>query len=89
MRMIDPGTKPPPSTRSTSPIPEVRRAASALVTLEIGETAATPAMARAADGARPPVGRGAAIVSTSVFQASQAGHWPAHFGELAPHCWHR
>ena len=59
------------------------------MTLAIGATAATPAMARAADGARPPVGRGAATVSTSVFHAPQAGHWPAHFGELAPHCWHR
>ncbi len=24
-------------------------------------------------------------VSTSVFQAPQAGHWPCHLGELPPH----
>jgi hypothetical protein len=47
-----------------------------------------PVTARAADGPRP-LGRGAAIVSTSVFQALHDGHCPAHFGEAAPHCWQR
>jgi hypothetical protein len=87
--MIEPGTNPPPRTRSTSPIPDGSRPASALVTLAMGATAATPATARAADGARVPTGRGAAIVSTRVFHAPQAAHWPAHLGELAPHCWQR
>jgi hypothetical protein len=46
-------------------------------------------MDRAADGVRPAADLGAAIVSTRVFHAPQAAHWPAHFGELVPHCWHR
>jgi hypothetical protein len=87
--MIEPGTKPPPSTRSTSPMPEGVRSASALVTLAIGVSAARPAMARAADGALAAAGRGAATVSTRVFHAPQAAHCPAHLGELAPHCWQR
>jgi hypothetical protein len=85
--MIEPGTNPPPSTRSTSPMPDGRREASALVMVPIGDTAEAPAIWRAADGARPDLG--AAIVSTRVFQALQAGHCPAHFGDAAPHCWHR
>jgi hypothetical protein len=55
----------------------------------MGEMTAAPAIARAADGSRPRAARGAAIVSTRVFHEPQAGPWPAHFGELAPHCWHR
>ena len=83
MSTIEPGTKPPPSTRSTSPIPDASRAPSALVTVEIGATTAAPAMAREAEGAVSGRARGVAIVSTSVFHAPHAGHWPAHFGELA------
>ena len=85
--MMEPGTNPPPSTRSTSPIPDGRREASALVMLPIGVTAAPPAIARVAESARPD--RGAAIVSTRVFHAPHAGHCPAHFGEAPPHCWQR
>ncbi len=43
---------------------------------------------RGASRARPPVlapGRAAgAVASTSVFQAPQSGHWPAHFGVSPP-----
>ena len=72
-RAIEPGTKPPPRTRSTSPMPDVSRARSALSTIAIGTTEAAPAIARAADGARV-VERGAATVSTIVFHAPHDGH---------------
>jgi hypothetical protein len=51
----------------------------------MGVSAAIPAIERAADAGLG--GRGAATVSTSEFHASQDGHWPAHLGEAAPHCW--
>ena len=54
----------------------------------MGMTADAPATARTADGARADE-RGTAMVSTSVFHAAHDGHCPAHFGEAAPHCWHR
>ena len=86
---IEPGTKPPPRTRSTSPMPVGRSARPPRSRrTAIGVNEAIPAIARAADGARA-VDRGCATVSTSVFHAPHDGHWPAHLGEAAPHCWQR
>jgi hypothetical protein len=82
-----PGTSPPPNTRSTSAIPEVSLAASALETEPIGSTAAAPARPAAAERCVARLARGATYVSTSVFQAPQEGHWPAHLGVLAAQLW--
>ena len=69
-------------------MPEDNRAASALSTSPMGTTATAPATARAAEAEAARLGwRGAAAVSTSVFQAAHDGHCPAHLGEEAPHCW--
>jgi hypothetical protein len=68
-------------------MPDVMRAASALLTSPIGEirnAAALDARSRARPAAE--LGR-ATTVSTRVFQAAQAGHWPDHFGDAPPHCW--
>jgi hypothetical protein len=69
-------------------MPEVSLDASALSTALMEVIAATPAIARAADGGRVAL-FGATAVSTSEFQAAHDGHWPCHLGEAAPHCWHR
>jgi hypothetical protein len=66
------------------------RAASALVTTPIGVTAAPPPTTSAARELVRAAGLlGVEAVSTSEFQAPHDGHWPAHFGEPAPHCWQR
>ena len=60
-RTIEPGTSPPPRTRSSSPIPLASRDASALLTAPIGEIAAEPAEAarsRARRGAAAGAARG-------------------------------
>ena len=85
---IEPGTKPPPRTRSTSPMPDASRAASALSTTAIGVSDGDPRHG-ARRRCRRERRRGLATVSTSVFHAPHDGHWPAHFGEAAPHCWQR
>ena len=74
----EPGTIPPPSTLSSSPIPVLRRSCSAAATSP-SATGATrrrrvPAP-RAARGAAPPAGRRTS--STSVFHSPQPGHCPA------------
>ena len=77
-----PGTMPPPSTRSSSSWPVGERATSAA---SISASVATAAVfasgwkrcrVAAADSATP---------SSSVFQASQCGHLPSHFGLVPPH----
>ena len=71
----EPGTRPPPSTRSSSPMPVDRRSSGA---------ARLARGARPASGPRRPVppcaapSRGGARSSTSVFHAPQPGHWPCH-----------
>ena len=80
-RTIEPGTSPPPSTRSSSPMPVRRRFACSSGTSASGTT--RPASAGAA--ARPaPLACGARS-SASVDQASQPGHWPSQRGSLRPH----
>jgi hypothetical protein len=66
-------------------MPHVRRCASALVTLAMGVIPA--AVAAAAGRMGRARGRGASIVSTRLFHAPHVGHWPAHRGDDAAHCW--
>jgi hypothetical protein len=71
-------------------MPLTMRDASALVTIAIGVTAAPPPTTSAAREPERAAGcLGVDAVSTSVFQEPHDGHWPAHFGEPAPHCWQR
>src|SRR5437763_7990200 len=80
-RTSEPGTSPPPRTRSSSPIPVSSRSTAGARTSAsgTGATGAAPATARP----RPAAARGARS-STSVFQAPQPGHCPNHFGEEWP-----
>jgi hypothetical protein len=82
---IEPGTNPPPRTRSTSGMPQVSRWASALDTAAM---AVMPAATAAAAVGRALLARirGASIVSTSEFHAPHAGHWPAQRGVDEAHC---
>jgi hypothetical protein len=65
-------------------MPQVSRWASALETVEMGVMPAATAAAGRVLRVRV---RGASIVSTRVFQAPHAGHWPAQRGDDAAHCW--
>ena len=78
----DPGTKPPPSTRSNSSIPVERRAASAISTSVY--SFADPAAPSWAYRFVPPADAGASAVrsSTSEFHAPHSLHRPSHFWRL-------
>ena len=84
--VTEPGTSPPCSTRSSSPI-EVGSGGPGLG-VDLGDrhrharrSTSAPAAALAATGC--------SISSTSVFHASQAPQRPAHFGSAAPQSVHR
>ena len=76
MTVTDPGTRPPPSTRSTSPTPVV-----------VGErssvgTSPTRRAGSAATGPDRPTARTAS--SVRVFHSPHVGHCPAHWGDAPP-----
>ena len=73
----EPGTRPPPSTRSNSSIPVEMRSES---------VSATSASARTGrpTGARRDVAR-SRTSSTIVFHSPQPEHWPSHLGDSWPH----
>src|SRR5690606_28724842 len=82
-RMTAPSTSPPPSTRSSSPKPVVKRSSASVGTWCRLCTPRSPAYCpRTSVGPRA---AGVWTVSCSVFQAPQSGHWPAHLGLTAPH----
>src|SRR5439155_22118236 len=91
MRIIEPGTIPPPRTKSNSSIPVFhRRASLPLTSRSLGVTATLPpsASVRVPPARRlaPLVGAlRAATSSTSEFHAPQTSHRPAHLGCSAPH----
>src|SRR3989475_2700790 len=75
----EPWTRPPPSTRSSSARPVVRRSASPAATATRGRTAA---------GARGLRARGSATGSSTIaFHAPQPGHWPSQPEAGRPHSW--
>ena len=90
----EPGTRPPPSTRSSSPMPVDMRVTGAEPTSPKGsgtsvgrETADAADPTRRLPPVRPPWPRAAGRrSSTSVFHASQPGHWPCHCADWKPHC---
>src|SRR5207249_2491512 len=80
----EPATSPPPSTRSSSARPVVRRSAAPAVTAASGR-AFWPLGAPA----RAPRARGSGSASsTIVLHAPQPGHCPSQRGAAWPHCWH-
>ena len=82
----EPRTAPPPSTRSSSPMPVGKRSSSVVSTsaMVLGRFRATPrALPRLADGDF--LGAFSAGRSTMVFHAPQAGHLPCHLGVSLPH----
>ena len=79
MSTTEPGTSPPPSTRSSSLTPVGRRANPCGATSPSDCAAAVPVWIR-------PVRDGAdTVVSCNTLQALHAGHWPTHLGVCAPH----
>src|SRR5271156_3380421 len=91
----EPGTRPPPSTRSSSPIPVDMRFTGAIPTSLSGRGASlgpgTAALEPPRRPRRPPARAslpvtGASGSSTSVFHASHPGHWPCHWADCKPHC---
>ena len=81
----EPFTAPPPSTRSSSPMPVEKRSSSVVSTwpMGVGRLMGTPRAEPWAVGAFL-AGRSAGR-STMVFQAPQAGHRPCHLGVSLPH----
>src|SRR5215218_3900594 len=91
---MDPGTIPPPSTKSNSSMPVLSRCASEPTTWlsRVVATTVPPAPNDPAPPTRralpPPLAArtlGAAVSSTSVSHSPQTSHRPAHFGWSAPH----
>ena len=82
-RTSEPGTIPPPSTRSNSPIPVRSRGTGEVSTSASGRGRAGAAPREPPRGrrGRPPPARS----STIVFHASQPGHWPCQRGVGCPH----
>ena len=87
IRMSEPRTRPPPSTRSSSPMPVSVRSPRSITTSVSGIGRVPAAMAP-----RRPLGAGAARSSTSGTSSPvvrlQSGHVPG-FGVAKPHCWQR
>ena len=80
-RTSEPGTSPPPSTRSSSPIPVFSRGIRGAWTSDsvTGLTARPAGAPVRAEGPRDPPGT--ATSSLSVFHSPQPGHCPIHFAE--------
>src|SRR5262245_5468930 len=79
----DPGTSPPPSTRSNSLTPDDTRSDTTVSTSAYKCAPLPPS----ADTAAPFDATGIAVSSTNEFHAPQSGQRPSHFGDCEPHCW--
>ena len=84
----DPGTMPPPSTRSNSPMPVESRACCSISMSAYKRARCRRARQRVAMRRAPARRRSRpARSSTSEFQAPQSAQRPSHFGDCAPHSW--
>src|SRR5580698_5328830 len=83
-RRAEPGTSPPPVTRSNSAIPVGRRCGGASWLLRSSNAIGRPLMRRTA----PEPWGGAMPSSVTVFQPPQASHLPDHLAWDAPQDWH-
>src|SRR5262245_30977154 len=83
----DPGTMPPPRTRSNSSMPVEIRACCSISISEYKRAVLAPPPAAAyrcpADAPETSMGRS----STNEFQAPQSLHCPDHLADCAPHSW--
>ena len=86
IKMLEPGTKPPPRTRSNSSKPEPSLGKSTTATSSSLWTEATVPAYPARVGDLPAALLAGALkrISDSVFQAWHSPHWPCHFGKSAP-----
>src|SRR5690606_5771007 len=80
--MREPGTIPPPKTRSSSESPSVQRRSSKALASVTGTERTAVASRRWFAGAP-----GGATSSTRVFHPSHDGQRPNHFTLTSPHCW--
>src|SRR5258708_2159522 len=83
IRSAEPGTRPPPVTRSNSAMPVMRRGGGASSDLRSSRANLWPLRRLPA---RAPMG-GAAPSSVMVFQPPQASHLPDHLGAMLPQVW--
>ena len=86
-RTIEPGTRPPPNTRSISPIPLARRSASALETAAMARCAAAPAALAGTGGASSVRCRRAKPSRPACSRRRSPSTAQTTSARLAPHCW--
>ncbi len=86
-RTSEPATRPPPSTRSSSPMPVSRRSMRSCLTSRNATTGAAraPRWAPTPPIALPREIRGGAASSTSVFHSPQPGHCPCQRASVCAH----
>ena len=84
-RVTEPCTRPPPSTRSSSPMPVLVLASSSCPTSPSDWMRTSPISAGANPALLSPC---CAALSTIVFHSPQSVHWPAHLLWLAPQLEH-
>jgi hypothetical protein len=80
--VAEPGTSPPPATRSNSPIPETWRFSSTLEPESATKSILRPPVATLFGSASWP-----AASSTIEFHAPQSSHLPDHLRCVAPQAW--
>ena len=85
--MADPGTTPPPHTRSNSATPVMIRGGAGVSTSRVSKASPAPRDFMERAGASAPGGRALVCSSTRVFHAPQAGHWPDHLDWTPPQDW--
>src|SRR5882724_9612493 len=84
IRVTEPGTRPPPNTRSSSLEPVVTRDCSTMASAASDEEASVRGTLMDTGGFRVVV---ACTSATRVFHSPQPAHCPCHFGEEAPQFW--
>src|SRR5690606_34516672 len=83
MSSAEPGTRPPPVTRSNSPMPETLRGSF------VESSPLRPVSGRPLPFFAPmPLGMAASITSSAIeFHSLQDSHFPAHLEDTAPQDW--
>src|SRR5713226_6200799 len=84
IRVTEPGTRPPPNTRSSSAEPVVTRDCSTMASAASDDEASVRGTLMDTGGFRVVVGCSSA---TRVFHSPQPVHCPCHFGEETPQFW--
>ena len=87
VRIAEPGTNPPPQTRSSSAIPVFRRGGSMLGPVNPTKPSGRPPRLSDPRLACPPGTSSRGSSSIRLFQAPQPSQRPVHLAWVAPHCW--